>query len=221
MQEMVASIADTLVRAFGAAQAHAAPFPYFCAASLFPDKVFSYLMGLSFAGEGQQIYDGRREANAERAYLDATRCAGDSRLAALAEAFQSEAVWGVLSALCGTAFEGSYLRIEYVQDREGFWLAPHTDLGIKKLTLLIALEGTADLGTDLYEVREASAAPELVKRLPFEPNAGIFFAPGPKSWHGFAPRHITGERKSLIVNYVGPEWASREQLAFPDRPIGL
>jgi hypothetical protein len=26
-------------------------------------------------------------------------------------------------------------------------------------------------------------------------------------------------RKSLIVNYVSPEWRAREQLAYPDAPV--
>jgi len=214
------SIADRLADALGAAQPHAAPFSWFRAQSLFSDTVFTYLAGLSVADEGQQLFDGRREANLQRAYLDAGRCAGEPRLLAVAEAFQSKAVAGAIGALCGVSFAGSYLRIEYAQDRDGFWLAPHTDLGVKKLTLLIALEGGEDLGTDLYEAPQ-SPVPRLARRLPFEPNAGVFFVPSGKSWHGFAPRRIRALRKSLIVNYVGAEWASREQLAFPDRPVGV
>jgi len=212
---------DRLGRALAAAQTHAEPFPYFCASALFSDEVLGHLAGFSFAGEGQQIFDGRREANAERAYVDPKRRADEPLLDALATAFQSKAIAGLLGRLCGTSFAGTYLRIEYAQDREGFWLEPHQDLGVKKLTLLIALEGSRDLGTDLYEAPDFSGVPQPVKRLPFEPNGAMFFVPSDASWHGFAPRRITAERKSLIVNYVGADWRSREQLAFPDRPIAL
>ena len=40
------------------------------------------------------------------------------------------------------------------------------------------------------------------------------------TWHGFRSRPIDGVRRSLIVNYVKPEWRSRHELAFPDRLAG-
>ena len=36
---------------------------------------------------------------------------------------------------------------------------------------------------------------------------------------GKAERPIAGVRKSIIVNYVGPEWRSRHELAFPDEAV--
>jgi hypothetical protein len=38
------------------------------------------------------------------------------------------------------------------------------------------------------------------------------------TWHGFRPRDIRGVRRSLIVNYVVPEWRARHELAFPSVP---
>ena len=34
---------------------------------------------------------------------------------------------------------GTYLRIEFAQDIDGFWLEPHTDLGVKVFTMLLYL----------------------------------------------------------------------------------
>ena len=51
-------------------------------------------------------------------------------------------------------FDGTFLRLEYAQDVDGFWLQPHTDLGVKKFTCLIYLSdgpGHETLGTDIYE----------------------------------------------------------------------
>jgi hypothetical protein len=150
--------------------------------------------------------------------------AHNTLLEAVALALGSPMVTAALSALCGAALNGTYLRIEYAIDADGFWLEPHTDLGVKKFTGLIALSGggaepeelrAEDPGTDLYR-----SPAEPYGRVLFEPNAGTLFVPGPATWHGFAPRPIQGLRKSLILNYVGPEWRSRDQLAFPDRPIG-
>ncbi len=124
-----------------------------------------------------------------------------------------------ISRLCGAPIDGSYLRLEYAIDTDGFWLAPHTDIGVKKFTCLISLaddESQSSLGTDIYNLDN-----RLYKRAPFHRNGALMFVPSHESWHGFAPRPIQGRRKSIILNYVGPEWRAREQLAFPDAPISL
>ena len=44
------------------------------------------------------------------------------------------------------------MRLEYAQDTDGFWLEPHTDLGVKLFTMLIYLPDSGeqnDLGTDI------------------------------------------------------------------------
>jgi hypothetical protein len=208
-------IAECLCASFSRANGFAAPFSYFRARNLLPASVAGALTALPLPA--QQPASGRRETVHDRFYLSAERLVGDALLLPVAEAFQSPGVTVALSRLCGAALLGTFLRIEYAIDRDGFWLQPHTDLGVKKLTGLIALSGgdhLADVGTDLY-------APDKTpfSRVPFEANAGMLFVPGSATWHGFAPRPIDGPRKSLIVNYVAPEWQSREQLAFPDRPI--
>jgi hypothetical protein len=43
--------------------------------------------------------------------------------------------------------------------------------------------------------------------------------PANDTYHGFERRIIPGVRRSLIVNYVGPEWRSRQELAYPDQSI--
>src|SRR4051812_26523930 len=68
------------------------------------------------------------------------------------DAFQSPRVPPPSPRHTGAKIEGCYLRIEYGLDLDGFWLEPHTDLGVKALTLLVQLpgEGQAELGTDIY-----------------------------------------------------------------------
>jgi hypothetical protein len=50
-------------------------------------------------------------------------------------------------------------------------------------------------------------------------NTALVFVPGADTWHGFAPRPIRGARRSLIVNYVKPEWRSRHELAYPETAV--
>ena len=100
---------------------------------------------------------------------------------------------------------------------DGFWLEPHTDIGAKFFTMLIYLNDPPageDWGTDVYE-----SADKHLGSAPSGRNQGLVFVPGQTSWHGFEKRPITGIRRSLIVNYVTPEWRARHELAFSDKPI--
>ncbi len=215
---LAGAIAESFCASLAQAQGFAAPFPYFRAENLFPASVVEALAALPL--ETPSPASGWREWVAERLYVDQARRAQDGLLDAVALALQSPKVASALHALCGAPLDGTYLRLEYAIDADGFWLEPHTDLGVKKFTGLIALSGgdaeSQDLGTDLYR-----SAGRPFGRVPFEPNAGTLFVPGTDTWHGFAPRPIVGLRKSLILNYVGADWQSREQLAFPDQPIAL
>ncbi|MDB5451294.1 MAG: uncharacterized protein JWQ52_2422 [Phenylobacterium sp.] len=162
---------------------------------------------------------GSRELhNQTRRYFDADAVATSGIRRSFAEMFQSAATVAAIQARTGARLDGTYLRIEYAQDTDGFWLKPHTDLGVKAFTLLVGLgpESRPDLGTDLY------ADPgRWSLRTAFNPGDAVAFVPSDRTWHGFEPRRIDAVRKSLIVNYVTDEWRAREQLAFPDRPVRI
>ena len=122
-----------------------------------------------------------------------------------------------LAARTGTELVGSHVRVEDCQDTDGFWLEPHTDIGAKLFTMLIYLTDRPEAeawGTDLYD-----AAGRHLGSAPGGFNRGLIFIPGPDTWHGVERRPIHGVRRSLIVNYVKPEWRSRHELAWPDRPV--
>ena len=123
-----------------------------------------------------------------------------------------------LEQTCGVALKGSYLRIEYCQDVDGFWLDPHTDISVKLFTMLVHLSKDPDAsgwGTDIYRTEH-----EHFGIVPYAFNTGMIFIPASDTWHGFRRRPISGVRKILIVNYVTDDWRAREELAFPDRPVG-
>jgi hypothetical protein len=69
-------------------------------------------------------------------------------------------------------------------------------------------------GTDIYD-----AAKRHLGAAPCGFDKGLIFVPGADTWHGFEKRRIDGVRKSLIVNYVKPEWRARHELAYPDDPV--
>jgi hypothetical protein len=161
---------------------------------------------------------GKREThNSTRVFFTPEFSARHGAAAAVAALFQEPAVPAALARCCGAALTGASLRNEYCQVTDGFWLDPHTDIGVKKLTLQIYLNQGFDadsLGTDLYGARLAWAG-----RAPSKFGAGFLFVPGGDTWHGFERRPIAGVRRSIIVNYVGPEWRARHELAFPLQPV--
>ncbi|WP_207801741.1 hypothetical protein [Phenylobacterium hankyongense] len=195
------------------------PFVHWSLRGALPASAVAALCQLPMPVADLGSLSGSRELhNQTRCYLDADAVARDGVSRSFAETFQSPVTAAAIQARTGARLAGTYLRIEYAQDTDGFWLKPHTDLGVKAFTLLVGLapEGRPDLGTDLY----ADPARWSV-RATFRPGDGLAFVPSDRTWHGFEPRRIGAVRKSLIVNYVTDEWRAREQLAFPDRPVQL
>jgi hypothetical protein len=209
-------IAASVVASVGCAQLQATPFPHWVVTGVLPEEAARDIAALPFAPTELNGESGRRELhNPQRRYAAGEVLREHPVARALALAFQSIPVVTSLAVVTGVVLAGAFLRIEFALDLDGFWLEPHTDLGVKLLTLFLQLAGPGQesLGTDLY-----SDATTWAVRAPFAWNAALVFAPSERSWHGFEPRPIEGVRRSVIVNYVTNEWRSREQLAFPDRP---
>ena len=113
---------------------------------------------------------------------------------------QSKETYDVLSKLIRKDLSNSYVRVEVICDRKGFWLKPHCDIKEKILSGLIfvnKLNESEDLGTDLYNDKL-----EKVKTIPYKNNYGYFFTSGPNTWHGMEKKEIIKERRCLQVNYV-------------------
>ncbi|AWK87572.1 2OG-Fe(II) oxygenase [Azospirillum thermophilum] len=164
-----------------------------------------------------ETYGKRETNNASRTYFSVENRGTYPVCEEVARAFQSRAVIDAIQKTCSVDLAGTFLRIEYCQDTDGFWLEPHTDIGVKKYTMLIYLSkgpGCEDWGTDVLDGTKT-----IVARAPYAFNEGLIFIPGTDTWHGFAKRPINGVRKSIIVNYVGPEWRARHELCFPDQPV--
>lgn len=194
------------------------PYSHWFLASCMPDDVAEEIIGLPFAAPELGGVSGKRELhNNTRTYFDQENMARFPVCKAFNDAFQSETFTRRVEDFFGTRLGGSYLRVEYAQDIDGFWLEPHTDLGVKLFTMLLYLSKDpehANLGTDIYDTNK-----KHVGRSPFQSNAAMVFVPSGISYHGFEPRPIKGVRKSVIINYVTNDWRAREQLAFPDTPL--
>lgn len=212
-------IARSLLASVASAVRHDRPYPNWRLSRLFPEPVARGLATLPFTAPDLHGLSGKRELhNEDRRYLAGSVLERSPLARDVARAFQAPQVVRAFAERIGAQLDRTFLRIEYALDVDGFWLEPHTDLGVKALTLLIQLpaEGQLDLGTDIY------AGPgDWRDRADFEWNGALLFAPSNNTWHGFEPRPIVGVRRSVIVNYVTSDWRAREQLAFPAEPVSL
>ena len=208
---------DAFAASLSAARRSETPYRHWDLLEALPRDIAAELDALPFDAPSVEGVSGARELhNNTRRYLDAYAIANFPAARAVAEAFQSQETVDLIETLTGARLDGCCLRIEYAQDTDGFWLKPHTDLGVKKFTLLYYLgpSGQEDLGTDVY-----ADADTWARRAPFTPGGALVFVPSNNTWHGFEPRPIPVVRKSLIVNYVTEDWRAREQLAYPDTPV--
>ena len=194
------------------------PYPWWLMDNALPPAVVRDLASLPFGAPSLDGVSGKRELhNESRSYFDAAGMARFPVMRAIAQAMQSTGMARAIHEAFGAEIDDTLLRLEYALDVDGFWLEPHTDLGVKKFTCLLYLsEGHETLGTDIYR-----SPGEHYGRSPFTPGAAMIFVPGDATWHGFEKRPIKGVRKSMILNYVTHEWRAREQLSFPDQPVRL
>ncbi len=217
-RSLTEEIQASLLSAFKTAAVDETPYRHWTLSNIFPGDFTKTLRNLPFAPPRLDGVSGKRELhNDQRHYFDAANMARFGACAAVAEAFQSDLVTQAIEAATGADLSGAYVRLEYAQDTEGFWLEPHTDLGVKRFTMLVYLaepSAPTDLGTDIY------AAPnQWAKRADFVDNTALVFVPGSNTWHGLERRPIPGIRRSLIMNYVTEAWRAREQLAYPMTPV--
>ena len=121
-------------------------------------------------------------------------------LVKLINELQSKETHQKISQLIGKDLSNSYVRVEVICDREGFWLKPHCDIKEKLLSCLLFVNEfneSESLGTDFYNQKL-----ERVKTVPYKNNYGYFFSGGPNTWHGMEKKEIVKERRCLQVNYV-------------------
>jgi len=200
--------------ALATAEARFEPFAHWLLQNALPAQLMADIAALPVPLPTTGPFDGRREShNSTRLFFSPRLQARFPACRDLATAFADPATVAALEMLTGADLSSGRLRIEYCQDADGFWLEPHLDVSVKKITVLIHLSddaALADAGTDLY------GGPPLHRpagRAPFGAGKGLGFVPGSGTWHGFPPRPIRAVRRSLIVNFVGPEWRALDELA--------
>ena len=121
----------------------------------------------------------------------------------LIEELRSKDTHGYIGELIKKDLNNSYVRVEIICDRQGFWLKPHCDIKEKLISCLLfanPFNESENLGTDLYEMNDKKL--NKVKTVPYRNNYGYFFTSGPNTWHGMEKKEIRKERRCLQINYV-------------------
>ena len=111
---------------------------------------------------------------------------------------QSKETCNAISKMIDKDLSNSYVRVEIICDREGFWLKPHCDIKEKLMSGLIFVNNakeSEDLGTDFYNEKL-----EKVKTVPYKHNYGYLFTSGPNTWHGMEKKKIINERRLSLIH---------------------
>jgi hypothetical protein len=218
MESRKDAIKESIRNSLSNAKSFSEPYPYWVLNDFFPPDVYAELRDLPFPAPELDGVSGTREVhNASRVYFGKESQEDYPVCREVSEALQDPEIVKLFIEKFGGELADTLLRIEYAQDTGGFWLKPHTDIGVKAFTMLTYLSDDpshGDLGTDIYSDAETHYG-----RPPFVPNSCLVFIPSDRTWHGFEEREIVGVRKSIIVNYVTDEWRAREQLSFPESPV--
>lgn len=210
---------EQAVAAFANAQIKTTPYTYWLFEGALMPETCEQIVTLPISpAEGYDTQGKRDNHNELRRFISPEVRKQYKVFDEITQTYQDKSVIKSLEKLCSISFSGSYLRVEYCQDSDGFWLEPHMDIKEKLVTIQIYLNNGPDaetLGTDIYNADKShfGTAPSTM-------NQGMIFLPKePNSFHGFEKRRILATRRSLIINYVTNEWRARHELAFPSNPI--
>ena len=159
---------------------------------------------------GDRAYDGTRAADHTgegvdgklRLFVDKNNCQNFPNLTKLINKFQGSLA-SKISLLLHKDLSKSFVRLEIIGDKKGFWLKPHKDIPEKLMTMMIWANPNNEhenLGTDLYNEKF-----ELVKTVKYHHNNGYFFSSENDTWHGLEKKEIKKERRCIQINYVSFE----------------
>ena len=166
----------TLLESIATARRCESPYPHWLLTDCLPADAVDAILALPFPAPDLGGVSGKREIhNATRKYFDVENRGKFTVCEAFCQAFQDTRLTDTVVAHFGAKLKGSYLRVEYGQDTNGFWLEPHTDLGVKTFTMLLYMSKDPQhrsLGTDIYDRDK-----KRVDVSPFACNSAMVFVP--------------------------------------------
>jgi hypothetical protein len=158
--------------------------------------------------DGNRAYDGTRAADHTgqgvdgklRLFIDSNNSKSYPNLTHVINELQKKEFYKIIGSLINKDLSNSFVRLEIIGDKTGFWLKPHKDIEEKLITMMIWANPYNEsdmLGTDLYDKDF-----KLVKTIKYTHNNGYFFSSGEDTWHGLELKEIKKERRCIQINYV-------------------
>ena len=157
---------------------------------------------------GKVIFDGTRAGDKNgkdllsklRVFVDQNNYTEFPNLKNLISEMQSKECQKLIEGMLNVNLKNSYVRVEVIADKDGFWLEPHCDIKEKLMSSIIFVNKYGEdenLGTDFYH-------PDLsiAKTIPYRNNYGYIFTAEKNSWHGLQKKKIKKERRCIQINYV-------------------
>ena len=157
---------------------------------------------------GEVIFDGTRAGDKNgkdllsklRVFIDQNNYTEFPNLKNLISEMQSKECQKLIEGMLNVNLTNSYVRVEIIADKDGFWLEPHCDIKEKLMSSIIFVNKYGEdenLGTDFYH-------PDLsiAKTIPYRNNYGYIFTAEKNSWHGLEKKKIKKERRCIQINYV-------------------
>ena len=157
---------------------------------------------------GDVIFDGTRAGDKNgkdllsklRVFIDQNNYTEFPNLKNLISEMQSKECQKLIEGMLNVNLTNSYVRVEVIADKDGFWLEPHCDIREKLMSSIIFVNKYGEdenLGTDFYH-------PDLsiAKTIPYRNNYGYIFTAEKNSWHGLEKKKIKKERRCIQINYV-------------------
>ncbi|MFQ5625728.1 MAG: 2OG-Fe(II) oxygenase [Methyloligellaceae bacterium] len=208
------AVAQSFLACLGNADHVTRPFDYWLLKNALPEGICEAIASLPFAPPQDSVFNGKRETNnSTRVYFTPENQANFDVCRRVAEGFKHTSVKQAIEEETGTDLSDTHLRIEYCQDTNGFWLEPHTDILVKKFTMLVYLSDDPNLALAGTDIHKGPPDFKYVGSAPYGRNLGVIFIPGKNSWHGVGHHPLEGIRKSIIINYVTSDWRDTWEFA--------
>ena len=183
------------------------PFKHWENNKCLDDLTLNEIINASLPG-GNRSYDGTRAADNTgggvdgklRLFIDKNNSQYFPNLTKLINLLQSNSCLNKISSILKKDLSNSFVRLEIIGDKKGFWLKPHKDIAEKLMTMMIWVNPYNEdesLGTDLYNDNF-----QIVKTVKYNNNSGYFFSSGEDTWHGLELKEIKKERRCIQINYV-------------------
>jgi hypothetical protein len=207
-------VAEAFLACLGRAKHETLPFDYWLLNDTLPIEDVEAVTRLPFAPPSNAVLNGKRETNNSlRIFFTRDNQERFAVCRRIVAGFKDPRVRAAIEQTTGTDLSDGHLRIEYCQDADGFWLEPHTDIFVKKFTMLVYLSDDPNLRLAGTDIHEGPPNFKYVTSAPYGKNLGVIFIPSKNTWHGAGHHSFSGIRKSVIINYVTSAWRDKWELA--------